>query len=146
MGSQIWKWRGYMRGILALRDGNFLLWILRLARKTRVLRGTTHLRPAIKLESSRGGQDYWILKIDPQGTRIWDRRFGSGNEDICTSALENPDGTILLAGSSLSGQSGDKTARKIGLHDFWLVLTDRDGKKLRDESFGEKMMIFSIKL
>ncbi|HEX8532156.1 MAG TPA: GEVED domain-containing protein, partial [Cytophagales bacterium] len=34
-----------------------------------------------KTQSSRGGQDYWVVKISSTGTKLWDRAFGGSADD-----------------------------------------------------------------
>jgi hypothetical protein len=63
-----------------------------------------------KSENSRGGNDYWILKIDGFGQKQWDKTLGGNNDDYLRALVTTPDGGYLLGGSSNSGITGDKTA------------------------------------
>ena len=36
-----------------------------------------------KSQDSRGGKDYWAVKVDESGNQLWDKRFGGSGEDLC---------------------------------------------------------------
>jgi hypothetical protein len=73
-------------------------------------------------ESTYGGVDYWILKIDSAGNKIWDKRFGGTTDDRATSLVELADSSILLCGiSDSSGFTATKTAPSKGGTDYWVV-------------------------
>jgi hypothetical protein len=89
-----------------------------------------------KSEPSKGGDDYWIVRVDSQGVKLWDKVYG-GNKDDHLIALETTaGGGFLLAGYSASGISGDKTEGTQGKNDYWIVSTDSDGNKLWDKRYG----------
>ncbi|PSR55682.1 hypothetical protein AHMF7605_20320 [Adhaeribacter arboris] len=89
-----------------------------------------------KSQASQGGRDYWLIKISAGGTKIWDKRFGGSLNDNLESFVQTTDGGFLLAGSSNSGLSGDKTQAGRGSYDYWLVRIDSKGQKLWDKRFG----------
>ncbi|HTE28883.1 MAG TPA: T9SS type A sorting domain-containing protein [Chryseolinea sp.] len=89
-----------------------------------------------KSENSRGWSDYWILKIDGQNNKQWDKTFGGDRFDEPFSVIQTPDGGYLLAGWSESTVSGDKSEPSRGLHDGWLVKVDNLGNKVWDRTYG----------
>ncbi|QRR00887.1 CBM96 family carbohydrate-binding protein [Dyadobacter sandarakinus] len=96
-----------------------------------------------KSEDYRGGinegykyPDYWIIKIDANGVREWDKTLGSNSEDLLYSLEQTSDGGYIVAGSSASPPGSDKTSATLGLYDFWVVKLSADGKKLWDKSYG----------
>ncbi|WP_394335787.1 T9SS type A sorting domain-containing protein [Adhaeribacter pallidiroseus] len=89
-----------------------------------------------KTENSRGASDYWVVKINNSGTKIWDKRLGGSGEDWLEAAVLNTDGTLLLGGRSTSGQSGDKTQLSRGGEDYWVIKINANGGKLWDKRFG----------
>lgn len=89
-----------------------------------------------KTQDSQGGADYWIVKTDGAGTKLWDVRFGGSADDILRSVIQTSDGGYLLMGFSGSGISGDKTQASQGNDDFWIVKTDADGVKQWDYRYG----------
>jgi hypothetical protein len=74
-----------------------------------------------KTEPSRGGSDYWAVKVNNSGTKEWDRTFGGAYSDELQALLQTPEGAFLLGGNSSSGKSGDKTEESRGENDFWVV-------------------------
>lgn len=89
-----------------------------------------------KTENSRGGADYWIVKIDSLHNRVWDKTFGGDHLDFLTTIVPSSHGGYLLAGYSLSEKSGDKSERSKGSEDYWIVKIDKHGNKQWDKSFG----------
>ena len=74
-----------------------------------------------KTESSKGFSDYWIVKLDAAGNKLWDKTIGGNHYDELTTARETADGGYILSGSSRSPVSGDKTLGSFGGDDIWLV-------------------------
>ena len=89
-----------------------------------------------KSQSPRGGSDYWILKHDSMGNKIWDKTFGGTDDDELHSVIQTADGGYLVGGDSQSGITGDKTEAKFGVNDYWVVKTDSLGIKQWDKVYG----------
>ena len=89
-----------------------------------------------KTQPGWGMQDYWIIKTDSSGNKLWDKDFGGTNADWLNSMQQTSDGGFILAGSSASGISGDKTQPLWGGYDYWIIKTDSLGIKQWDKDFG----------
>jgi gliding motility-associated-like protein len=89
-----------------------------------------------KTEGSRGDYDYWLIKMDSLGIKIWDKTLGGSQFDGAKKAILACDGNIVVIGSSESGISGDKTSPRKGGSDYWVVKVDQNGNKLWDVSIG----------
>jgi gliding motility-associated-like protein len=89
-----------------------------------------------KSEADRGNLDYWVVKVDASGTKQWDRTVGGSNRDDLRSVLQTADGGYLLAGTSNSPISGDKTQASRGNNDYWVVKLDASGTKQWDRTYG----------
>jgi|GEM_PF-722656 len=76
-----------------------------------------------KSEPNHGGWDYWMVYIDENGNKQWDRTIGGSDNDVMFNLFQNQTGGYILAGASSSLISGDKTDDTNGLNDFWLVKT-----------------------
>lgn len=87
-------------------------------------------------QASRGGYDYWLVKIDSNGTKQWDNRYGGDSTDDFSGMVENYPNGYILAGSSKSTASGDKTQGTRGGYDYWIVYIDYYGNKITDYRFG----------
>ncbi|KCZ70793.1 hypothetical protein ANME2D_02818 [Candidatus Methanoperedens nitroreducens] len=75
-----------------------------------------------------GGSDAWLLKIDANGSRLWDRTFGGINNESAASVQQTSDGGYIIAGTTFTyGEGGS---------DAWIIKTDSGGKRLWDKTFG----------
>ncbi len=89
-----------------------------------------------KTEDSRGGSDYWIVKINSNGAKEWDKRFGGSKDDYACAAQQTMDNGYLAGGYSYSGAGGDKTEESWGSSDYWIVKINSNGVKEWDKRFG----------
>ena len=87
-------------------------------------------------QPSKGLDDYWVVKIDANGNKLWDKIFGGASHDDLFSLEETPDKGFILGGYSNSGISGDKTEALKGYLDYWIVKVDSSGNKLWDKAYG----------
>ncbi|TGE21074.1 T9SS type A sorting domain-containing protein [Hymenobacter metallicola] len=89
---------------------------------------------------SRGANDYWVVKIDSRGTKLWDKSYGTSGGDMLTTAVAAPDGGFLLVGWTSSpddpAPNGDRTEPLLGDSDAWLVKIDAAGTKQWDKRLG----------
>ncbi|KAA6438601.1 T9SS type A sorting domain-containing protein [Dyadobacter flavalbus] len=88
-------------------------------------------------------QDFWIVRIDAQGNKLWDKTIGSGydaqgyNLNFLTSAVKTSDGGYLLGGSSRSSAGRDKSEpSRGGRRDVWVVKLDSNRTKVWDRTIG----------
>jgi len=90
-----------------------------------------------KTQANWGNDDFWLVKTDSLGNKIWDRRFGgSGADHYCTISSIN-DGNYLIGGFSSSDISGDKSVPRWDVNgDFWILKIDTSGNKLWDKRYG----------
>lgn len=87
-------------------------------------------------ETTYGDFDYWVVKIDKNGEKVWDKRYGSLTGDIFDSILPCKDGGFLLLGDSGSDENELKTSPNYGDMDYWIVKINDKGEKIWDASFG----------
>jgi hypothetical protein len=111
--------------VVATSDGGFLLG----GRSTSNILGD-------KTENGRGSDDFWVVKINANGQKQWDRTFGGTNSDVMNHIVPTSDGGYLLGGRSNSNASGDKTENSRGNEDFWIIKVNANGVKQWDKTFG----------
>jgi hypothetical protein len=87
-------------------------------------------------EPTQGNFDFWMIKVDALGNKVWDKRFGGSGPDRCNHASMTSDGGYLLTGFTVSPADGDVSQSPKGLQDYWVVKTDAGGNKLWDKRFG----------
>ncbi|RDC64872.1 T9SS type A sorting domain-containing protein [Adhaeribacter pallidiroseus] len=115
----------YLNQVIQTQDGGYLL------------AGSSFSGNSInKGQASRGGRDYWIVKIGAQGTRQWDKRFGGTGNDELKKVIQLTTGEYVLAGYSNSPASGDKSQGSQGGNDYWLIKLTKTGIKLWDKRYG----------
>jgi hypothetical protein len=89
-----------------------------------------------KTSPGYGNADYWVLRLDADGNKLWDRSYGGTSWDALFGLEETADGGFILGGMSASEPGGSKTSSNFGLADFWLVRIDADGNQLWDRTYG----------
>ncbi len=87
-------------------------------------------------QASQGNLDYWMIKVDNQGNKVWDKRFGGTGPDRCNYAAATADDGFILCGYTVSPQGGDVSQPPKGLQDYWVVKTDASGNLQFDRRFG----------
>lgn len=89
-----------------------------------------------KIDNSRGGLDYWVVKIDSFGVIQWQSTIGGSADDRLYSMSQSNDNGYILGGWSDSGLSGDKTDTSRGLSDYWIVKIDSLGNIQWQKTIG----------
>ena len=56
----------------------------------------------VQLTSNLGDNDFWVLKIDEQGSVLWQKSLGGSSLDLAWDAIETNDGNILVIGNTES--------------------------------------------
>jgi hypothetical protein len=99
-----------------------------------------------KTEMCRGINDFWIVKVDANGVKQWDKTFGGVNQEELYAVEQTNDNGYILGGYSESDSGFDKSENSRGSADFWIVKTDSSGNKLWDKTYGGSFtdQIFSI--
>ncbi len=66
-----------------------------------------------------GKSDFWLIKLDKQGNKNWDRTYGGSGYDVAASLIQTTDGGYAVAGYTES-KGSDK-------EDFWVIKLDKQG-------------------
>jgi predicted secreted protein len=81
-----------------------------------------------------GGNDFWLIKTDPNGQHEWNKTYGGPADDIHSGGalIQTTDGGFALAGPTSSyGLEGGA----FGLN-FWLIKTDGNGQQQWNNTYG----------
>lgn len=90
-----------------------------------------------KAYGNYGEGDYWVVKLDKDGVVQWEKNFGGREDDhIRTMALTETG--YIIGGESMSGTSGNKTAKMEEGSDIWLLSLDQDGNEEWQRSYNFK--------
>lgn len=80
------------------------------------------------------GGDYWIIKIDASGEKQWSKFFGGSFTDTPYGAIQTPDNSYIIVGSSDSADFN--ISSNISSYDFWIIKLSESGNLIWEKSFG----------
>jgi len=75
---------------------------------------------------NHGDQDYWVVKLDSNGSIEWEKCLGGSNYDFAQSVQQTADGGYIVAGTAYSNDY-DVTGNHGGSGDAWIVKLDSSG-------------------
>jgi hypothetical protein len=137
-GNQLWdrsfggSTNDYLNAAAPTREGGLIL-----AGNSFSPAGGSKNAPFIGGDPSHGGGgDFWVVLVDTNGNKIWDKSYGGTSDDGCYAVQQTADGGFILGGWSESPPSGNKTSPNYGSGDMWIVRLDAQGNVLWDRSFG----------
>ena len=95
------------------------------------------------ISSAKGNSDVWAIKIDDNGTILWEKSFGGSGFDAAFAIAKSSRGfdSFVIAGNSKSSD-GDTTINN-GENDFWVFKIDNSGKLLFEKSLGGSSLDFA---
>lgn len=126
--------------LIDTKDGNF------------ILGGNSNSEATqTKTVDNSNGTDFWVVKIDYNGSILWQQTYNYGKNDVLTSIVENPDGTLLLGGYAQSEASITSATRrgklggavkgmsdKEGINDYIALKISATGEKLWEKTIGSQ--------
>jgi hypothetical protein len=80
------------------------------------------------------GGDFWIVKLDPSGSIVWEHAFGGSKREQPHSVIETSDGHYVAAGRTLS--SDKDVSFNNGGSDIWIIKVSNTGTLIWDKSIG----------
>ncbi len=90
---------------------------------------------AEKTETSRGADDFWVVRILDNGSIVWDKTIGGSDYDELNYLSFSAGGQLVLSGESYSNASFEKTENNLGAEQIWMVLMDTSGQVVLDKTF-----------
>lgn len=79
--------------------------------------------------------DFWLLKLDADGNKLWDKCFGGTGYDIVYSMTAGPNGGVVIAGET-SSKDGD-LAELSPTGSFLVISLDASGQLIWKKTFGD---------
>jgi len=73
--------------------------------------------------TNNGTSDFWIIKLDASGNKMWDKIYGGSGQDHPYSIRQTSDGGYIVVGVATSGFSGDISGPKGG----WVIKLNASG-------------------
>jgi hypothetical protein len=89
-----------------------------------------------KTQASYGYSDYWLVRTDSMGNKLWDKTIGGPKGDYMQSVAATADGGFLLGGYSNSHIGNDKSEAPVGGYDYWVVKVNKFGNVQWDKTYG----------
>jgi len=80
--------------------------------------------------------DVWLVKLDQNGLKVWDKRYGGHGVDDNSFLVELQSGVIALAGRTNSDTSINISKPPFGGMDYWFLFIDSNGNYLKDFRYG----------
>lgn len=86
------------------------------------------------VSSNKGDADCWLVKIDGDGTVVWQNSFGGSKLDKATDIIETPDGGYIAVGTT-SSADGDISSNH-GSEDGWVIKLSSSGSMEWQKTYG----------
>lgn len=86
------------------------------------------------ITNPKGSYDYWVVKVDKNGTMEWEQSFGGTGVDQAQDILATDDGGYVLVGNTFSADT--QVSKNNGQSDVWLIKIDSNGALLWEKSLG----------
>lgn len=85
-------------------------------------------------ESYTGSSDFWIIKLNSNGTIEWQETYGGTKEEFPYAIRQTNDGGFIVAGGTIS-QDGDISSSN-GKYEFWIIKLDAQGAMEWERAYG----------
>ncbi|MGN7783661.1 hypothetical protein ACTJIJ_04015 [Niabella sp. 22666] len=85
--------------------------------------------------SNHGGADYWIVKLDAAGNKVWQKSFGGSANDYATSIKQTSDGGYIVGGTTFSNDN-DVSGNHNPDSDGWVIKLDASGNLVWQKAIG----------
>ncbi|UPQ76040.1 T9SS type A sorting domain-containing protein [Chryseobacterium nepalense] len=98
-----------------------------------VLAGTSFSGKGLdKKEDSKGGSDFWLIRINEFGDELWQKTIGSNSDEEARAVIQTTDMGFFVAGNI------QNSAKGYGSKDVLVVKLDKNGKELSQLILGGK--------
>jgi hypothetical protein len=84
---------------------------------------------------TKGGIDFWVVKLNNQGQIAWNKTFGGTGDDVASSLAATPDGGYVVTGYTNSNSTGDVGANH-GAVDYWVIKLNGSGALQWQKTLG----------
>lgn len=96
-----------------------------------LLAGTTYSTEGFdKKEKSKGGSDFWLIRLSENGDQIWQRTLGSSADEEVRSVIQLTDEGFIVGGNIQNSPKGN------GGKDLIIYRLDKDGKETSHLTLG----------
>jgi Secretion system C-terminal sorting domain len=89
-----------------------------------------------KSESNIGIGDYWIVKLNKEGSIEWQRTIGGDQDDNLFTLIQTKDKGYMVGGNSNSEANNSKSKSNGNGTDFWVLKLDEKGNTTWQETYN----------
>lgn len=86
------------------------------------------------ITAPNGSYDFWVVKINAEGTKVWEKSFGGSEIDVGYAIATSGDGKYIIVGDSRSSDGDISNAK--GNADLWMIQIDDNGNLIWEKSLG----------
>ena len=83
-----------------------------------------------------GNYNFWLVRTDSAGNKLWDRTFGGANREFARSVQQTNDGGYIVSGNTDSFGPGWSV--------LWLVKTDASGNTMWSKTYEDSDCGYSV--
>ncbi|WP_294300444.1 T9SS type A sorting domain-containing protein [uncultured Chryseobacterium sp.] len=126
-GEEVWekyfsgKNHDFLSATVGTQEGGYLL------------AGTSYSGKGLgKEEESKGGSDFWLIRINEFGDELWQKTMGGASDEEARAVIQTTDFGFFVAGNVQNSNKG------YGSKDVLVVRLDKNGKELSQLVLGGK--------
>lgn len=82
-----------------------------------------------------GQADYWIVKLNSEGTIIWSKSYGGSGHDIAKAVMETTDSMLIVVGITTSDDHFVHGHNGLG-YDYWILKLNSEGDTIWTKCYG----------
>jgi len=135
-GEEVWEKyfsgqnHDFLSATVNTQDGGFLI------------SGTSFSSKGLdKKEDSKGGSDFWLIRINEFGDELWQKTIGSASDEEARAVIQTTDMGFFVAGNIMTGSLREPQGTRTlgyGSKDVLVVKLDKNGKELSQLILGGK--------
>lgn len=96
-----------------------------------------------KSKSNIQGADFWVVKLDAEGTSDWQETYNFGSKDVLSTLTEDTDGSLIIGGFAQSELKNDGKGLRVskekeGINDYIALKIDGKGKEVWSQAVGSR--------
>ncbi|HEX4851432.1 MAG TPA: hypothetical protein VFV08_11530, partial [Puia sp.] len=87
------------------------------------------------ITQNHGKLDFWVIKTDINGAKVWQKTYGGSNDDIGILGVPSADGTGYIIAGGAGSNDGDLNMNR-GSLDGWVFKIDLSGNIVWQKTLG----------
>ena len=88
----------------------------------------------VDITENKGAYDFWVLRIDANGSFVWKKNFGGSEIDLGYAITKTGDGNVIIVGDTRSNDGN--VSNLYGNADVWALKINPNGAIIWEQSYG----------